>query len=102
MIRGAKFLPTLDVDDVQGWFSDSTPSDNFEFLPTANATGTDLFTDLTNAAAGRLDLTTALSHEMGNAPGPGDSTSAGDASGATPIHPACCAAQTSAATAASR
>jgi hypothetical protein len=79
MIRGAKFLPTLDIDDVQGWFGDSTPSDNFEFLHTANATGTDLFTDLTNAAAGRLDLSTALSHEMGNAPGPVDSTSAGDA-----------------------
>ena len=88
MIRGAKFLPTLDVDDVQGWFGDSTPSDNFEFLHTANATGTDLFTDLTNTAAGHLDLSTALSHEMGNAPGPVDSTSAGDAAGPTHINPA--------------
>ena len=94
MIRGAMFLPTLDVDDVQGWFGDSTPSDNFEFLHTANATGTDLFTDLTNTAAGRLDLSTALSHEMGNAPGPVDSTSAGDAAGPTHINPAGGARQT--------
>jgi hypothetical protein len=84
MFRGAKFLLTLDVDDAQGWFADSTPSDNFEFLHAANATGTDLFTDLTSAAAGHLDLLTALSHEMGHALGPDDSTPPGDAAG--PMH----------------
>jgi hypothetical protein len=88
MIRGAKFLLTLDIDDVQGWFADPTPSDNFEFLHAANATGTDPFTDLTNAAARHLDLLTALSHEMGHAPGPDDSTAPDDAAGPAHLNPA--------------
>jgi hypothetical protein len=84
MIRGAKFLLTFDIDDVQGWFADPTPSDNFEFLHVANATGTDLFTDLTNVAAAHFDLLTDLSHEMGHAPGPDDSPAPGDVAG--PAH----------------
>ena len=90
MIRGARFPLhiTLDIDDAKGWFADPTPSDNFEFLHAANATGTDLFTDLTSAAAGHLDLLTALSHEMGHVLGPGDSTSPGDAAGPMHINPA--------------
>jgi hypothetical protein len=62
-----------------GWFVDSTPNDNSEFTHAANAAGTDLDTDPTNAAAGHLDLLTAVSHEMGHALGLDDKPSPTDA-----------------------
>jgi hypothetical protein len=62
-----------------GWFVDSTPNDNSEFTRAANAAGTDLDTDPSNAAAGHLDLLTAVSHEMGHALGLEDKVSPTDA-----------------------
>jgi hypothetical protein len=62
-----------------GWFVDSTPNDNSEFTRAANAAGTDLDTDPSNAAAGHLDLLTAVLHEMGHALGLDDSAAASDA-----------------------
>jgi hypothetical protein len=62
-----------------GWFVDSTPNDSSEFSHAANAAGTDLYTDATNAAAGHLDLLTAVLHEMGHALGLDDSAAASDA-----------------------
>ena len=57
----------IDTDAAgHGWFVDSTPNDNFEFAHAANAAGTDLSTDPTSAAAGHLDLLTAVMHEMGH------------------------------------
>ncbi|WP_050631998.1 beta strand repeat-containing protein [Bradyrhizobium viridifuturi] len=55
-----------------GWFVDPTPSDNFEFAHAATAT--DLFADPTSAAAGHLDLLTAVSHELGHVIGLADDT----------------------------
>jgi hypothetical protein len=58
---------TVDPDaDGHGWYIDPTPSDNFEFAHAANAAGTDLYTSPTSAAAGHLDLLTAVMHEMGH------------------------------------
>jgi VCBS repeat-containing protein len=62
-----------------GWFVDTTPNDNSEFTHAANAAGTDLDTDPGNAAAGHLDLLTAVSHEMGHALGLDDKASPTDA-----------------------
>jgi hypothetical protein len=62
-----------------GWFVNSTPNDNSEFTHAANAAGTDLDTDPSNAAAGHLDLLTAVSHEMGHALGLDDKVSPTDA-----------------------
>jgi hypothetical protein len=71
---------TIDPDaDGHGWFVDPTPSDNSEFTHAANASGTDLFTDPTSAAAGHLDLMTAVTHEMGHVLGLPDLTAASDA-----------------------
>jgi VCBS repeat-containing protein len=70
---------TVDVNAAgHGWFVDPTPGDNFEFTHAANAAGTDLFTDPASAAAGHLDLLTAVSHEMGHVLGLPDGTSASD------------------------
>ncbi|GIQ77493.1 cadherin repeat domain-containing protein [Bradyrhizobium sp. RD5-C2] len=55
-----------------GWFVDPTPSDNFEFAHAATAT--DLFADPTSAAAGHLDLLTAVAHELGHVVGLADDT----------------------------
>jgi hypothetical protein len=62
-----------------GWFVDPTPSDNSEFMNAANAAGTKLLTDPTNAAAGHLDLLTTVTHEMGHELGLPDLTAASDA-----------------------
>ncbi len=71
---------TIDPDaDGHGWFVDPTPSDNAEFTHAANASGTDLSTDPTSAAAGHLDLMTAVTHEMGHVLGLPDLTAASDA-----------------------
>ncbi|MEA2941087.1 MAG: hypothetical protein QOD09_1616, partial [Bradyrhizobium sp.] len=70
----------IDVDAAgHGWFVDPTPNDNSEFTHAANATGTDLYTDPTNAAAGHLDLLTTVSHELGHVIGLDDTTNPGDA-----------------------
>ena len=70
----------IDADAAgHGWFVDSTPSDNSEFTHAQNAAGTDLFTDPANAAAGHLDLLTAVVHEMGHELGLPDLTAAADA-----------------------
>jgi hypothetical protein len=62
-----------------GWFIDPTPNDNSEFTHAANAAGTDLYTDPTNAAAGHMDLLTSVTHELGHVLGLDDSTAASDA-----------------------
>lgn len=60
----------IDTDAAgHGWFVDSTPLDNFEFAHAENAAGTDLSADPASAAAGHLDLLTAVMHEMGHALG---------------------------------
>ncbi len=57
----------IDTDAAgHGWFIDSTPSDNSEFANAENADGTDLSADPASAAAGQLDLLTAVVHEMGH------------------------------------
>jgi hypothetical protein len=61
-----------------GWFIDPTPSDNSEFTHVQNAEGTDLLTDPSNAAAGHMDLLTAVTHEMGHELGLDDITAPGD------------------------
>jgi hypothetical protein len=69
----------IDADAAgHGWFVDSTPGDNSEFTHAANASGTDLYTDAANAAAGHLDLLTVVTHEMGHELGLDDSTAATD------------------------
>jgi hypothetical protein len=71
---------TIDTNaDGHGWFIDQTPNDNSEFTHAANAAGTDLYTDPSNAAAGHLDLLTTVTHELGHVLGLDDSTAASDA-----------------------
>ncbi|MGY4575325.1 hypothetical protein ACVWY5_008395 [Bradyrhizobium sp. USDA 3256] len=70
---------TIDADAAgHGWFVDSTPFDNFEFTHTLNASGSDLQTDSSTAAAGHLDLLTAVVHELGHVLGLPDLTSSSD------------------------
>jgi hypothetical protein len=72
-------LITVDVDAAgHGWFVDPTPGDNSEFTHAQNAAGTDLLTDPSNAAAGHLDLLTAVSHELGHVLGLDDIQSPAD------------------------
>lgn len=54
-----------------GWFVDATPMDDAEF--NRNISGTRRYTDPSGAPAGRMDLLTAILHEMGHALGLGDS-----------------------------
>ncbi|MBR1123543.1 matrixin family metalloprotease [Bradyrhizobium lablabi] len=57
----------IDADAAgHGWFIDPTPNDNSEFAHAGNAAGTDLSADPASAAAGHLDLLTAVMHEMGH------------------------------------
>jgi uncharacterized repeat protein (TIGR01451 family) len=58
----------------QGWYVDLTPLDDGEFSGSA----TRMYTQPTTAAAGRMDLLTALLHEMGHALGLDDSYLAAD------------------------
>ncbi len=54
----------MDTDAAgHGWFVDSTPTDSVEF---AHASGNVLTADPSSAAAGHLDLLTAVMHEMGH------------------------------------
>lgn len=70
---------TIDTDAAgHGWFVDPTPSDNFEFTHALNASGSDLQTDPSTAAAGHLDLLTAVVHELGHVLGLPDLTSPSD------------------------
>ncbi|NEV00908.1 hypothetical protein [Bradyrhizobium uaiense] len=61
-----------------GWYIDPTPSDNFEFTHALNASGTDLLTDSSTAAAGHLDLLTTVTHELGHVLGLPDTISPSD------------------------
>ncbi|QIG96696.1 cadherin repeat domain-containing protein [Bradyrhizobium sp. 6(2017)] len=71
---------TIDVDAAgHGWFVDPTPSDNSEFTHALNASGSNLQTDPSAAAAGHLDLLTAVVHELGHVIGLADLTSPSDA-----------------------
>jgi large repetitive protein len=71
---------TIDNDAAgHGWFVDPTPTNNSEFTHAQNAAGTDLLTDPSNAAAGHLDLLTAVTHELGHVLGLPDSTATSDA-----------------------
>jgi hypothetical protein len=68
---------TIDTNAAgHGWFVDPTPNDNSEFTHAQNAGGTDLLTDPSNAAAGHLDLLTAVTHELGHVLGLDDETAA--------------------------
>lgn len=69
-----------------GWFVDVTPGDNFEFAHAMNAAGTDLSADPSSAAAGHLDLLTAVMHEMGHELGLVDLAAAADANNLMYIH----------------
>ncbi|WP_076864583.1 cadherin domain-containing protein [Bradyrhizobium mercantei] len=70
---------TIDSDAAgHGWFIDPTPGDNFEFTQALNASGTDLLTSSSTAAAGHLDLLTAVVHELGHVLGLPDSSSPAD------------------------
>lgn len=60
----------------KGWFIDSTPDDDSEFRN--EASGTRRYTDSFGAPAGRVDLLTALEHEIGHRLGLKDSYAAKD------------------------
>jgi hypothetical protein len=70
----------IDTDAAgHGWFIDPTPTENSEFTHAANAAGTDLYTDPSNAAAGHLDLLTTVAHELGHVIGLDDTKPASTA-----------------------
>jgi hypothetical protein len=70
----------IDADAAgHGWFVDPTPNENSEFMNAANAAGTDLYTDPSNAAAGHLDLLTTVTHELGHVLGLADKADPSDA-----------------------
>ena len=60
----------------KGWFIDPTPRDDSEFGTKTSLTRR--YTDPMNAAAGRVDLLTAIEHEMGHRLGLDDSYAAKD------------------------
>ena len=60
----------LDVDAAgHGWFVDATPEANEEFAPQASG---GLSADASGPAAERMDLLTAVMHELGHVLGLGD------------------------------
>ncbi len=68
----------LDADAAgYGWFLDGTPWDNAEFPITAE--DGELLADDFSGASGRMDLLTAVMHELGHVLGLTDLSSAGDA-----------------------
>ena len=70
---------TIDASaDGNGWFIDPTPTNNSEFPNAQNASGTDLLTDPSNAAAGHMDLLTTVVHELGHVLGLPDLTDSAD------------------------
>ena len=59
---------TLDTTAAgNGWFVDSTPSDNSEYLPTSNPN--EWIAKAGSAAAGKMDMLSVLLHEYGHALG---------------------------------
>ena len=74
---GSSAKITLDTTAAgHGWFIDTTPSDNTEFLPTSNPN--EWVAKEGSEAAGKMDLLTVLLHEYGHALGLEHSTDAHD------------------------
>jgi hypothetical protein len=72
-------LVLLDIDAAgHGWFVDSTPMDYAEFM--VNGTSGSLLA-ISGEAAGRMDLLSALMHEIGHVLGLGDAYDSGSAGG---------------------
>jgi hypothetical protein len=68
---------TLDTTAAgNGWFVDSTPSDNSEYLPTSNPN--EWIAKAGTAAAGKMDMLSVLLHEYGHALGIDHSTNPND------------------------
>ena len=59
----------------KGWFIDANAMDDAEFA--SHVSGTRRYTDPAGAPAGRMDLLTAVMHEMGHALGLADSYTSG-------------------------
>ena len=68
--EGNRILVSRDAQG-KGWFIDATPADDSEFATPKSATRR--YTDPMNAAAGRVDLLTAIEHEIGHKLGLDDS-----------------------------
>jgi VCBS repeat-containing protein len=64
-----------------GWFIDSTPADNSEFLPTSNPN--EWVAKAGSAAAGKMDMLSVLLHEYGHALGINHSADPNDYMGTT-------------------
>lgn len=83
--EGQNATIVLDLDAAgHGWFVDSTPDDNTEFLPTADPNVWKARPG--SAAEGKMDLLSVLLHEYGHALGLEHSADAHDAMAAT-LHP---------------
>jgi hypothetical protein len=66
--EGAKATITLDANAAgNGWFIDTTPADNSEFLPTSNPN--EWVAKAGSDAAGKMDMLSVLLHEYGHALG---------------------------------
>ncbi|MFY9259377.1 MAG: matrixin family metalloprotease [Gallionella sp.] len=66
--EGLNATITLDTNAAgNGWFVDSTPSDNSEYLPTSNPN--EWIAKAGTAAAGKMDMLSVLLHEYGHALG---------------------------------
>lgn len=65
--QAALYGTTIFIDvtaEDYGWYVDPTPADDIEFARAA--LGTRLYTDSTQAPAGRMDLLTTVMHELGH------------------------------------